>query len=159
MSSAEARYDELLEWAYLGEVFGAAVFTYLLGTDTFPERRVELGILLDLELQTRDRLEPLAVERGLGVEHQETLSRAAEFALDMRTLDWPQFMSETESVGGDALPLLRELVHVAPPASKQLLTSVVEHEVALISFARHTLAGDVPVARSAIVDHLTAHAY
>ncbi|UOT03269.1 hypothetical protein MPY17_30675 [Rhodococcus opacus] len=156
MSARQTEYGELLEWAYSGELFGAAVFTYLLGTDTFPEHRGDLELLLDLEVHTRDRLAPLAGERVPDAERQATRTRAAEFALDLRTLDWPRFMTETQSLAQDALPLLERLVELAPPETKPLLTGVVAHERALISFARCALAGDDIGARRAVTDHLAS---
>ena len=108
-------YDDLLVWAYVGEVWGQHMLERLLEDDTFSSERDDLLLLLALETRTRQALEALISSRGLVVElapaHQEAEDYAQRLAQEQ---DWEAFMRETHGIATSALPDFERLRDLAP---------------------------------------------
>ena len=148
-------YDDLLVWAYVGEVWGQHMLERLLEDDTFSSERDDLLLLLALETRTRQSLESLISSRGLVVElgpaHQEAEDYAQRLAQEQ---DWEAFMRETHGIATSALPDFERLRDLAPASEVEPLVETVEHEQAVLSYSSCRLAGQPDQAAMAVSDHL-----
>ena len=148
-------YDDLLVWAYVGEVWGQHMLERLLEDDTFSSEREDLLLLLALETRTRQALEALISSRGLVVElapaHQEAEDYAQRLAQEQ---DWEAFMRETHGIATSALPDFERLRDLAPASEVGPLVETVEHEQAVLNYSSRRLAGEPGQAAMAVSDHL-----
>lgn len=150
-------YEELLEWAYLGEVWGERMLTRLLELGTFGVERDHLRVLLALESQTRRSLESLVTQTGLDVELDATLEQADQYADELAgTGDWDTFMKETQAIATSALPEFERLRGLCPAGAVRALTETVEHELAVIDYSSLRLQGRPDDAVAAVSRHLSA---
>ncbi|CAH0291814.1 hypothetical protein [Rhodococcoides fascians] len=141
-------YRELVEWAYNGEMFGVLFLDVLLRADSHPEHRDSLTLLRELEAATMHRL---AAHIGEDLDPSEDLVAAAtDFARDVASMTWQQFMDATVAIAHEALPHFELLVRRAPPAAAHDMAAVLDHERSLLAFAD----GDEPKDASTLTPHL-----
>jgi hypothetical protein len=142
-----ASYDESLTIYYNGEVVGVLFASALLDAAADDGQRLRWSTLLQLETETRARLEPLLVARGLSVAETDAARAAAErLASSMKGLGWREAMElEARLVGEGAMPLYEGLAADArargDPREIAVCEHMVEHEMAQWEWVRRELDG------------------
>lgn len=148
-------YDDLLAWAYLGEVWGERMLERLVRNDTFSGERDDLLLLLALESRTRQMLEALVTSRGLVVDLEPARQEAQTYAQVLaHGQDWESFMRETRAMATSALPDFERLLDLGPAADGGTLEETVEHEHAVLRYSTCRLAGLPRQASMALSQHL-----
>ena len=141
-SASKVAFTTLDEW-YRGEVGGEALFLALAAVAADAGCAAKWRTLAALERATKERLEQSI--RSLGgtlpdPSPDPDLARERVAALQGKA--WPELMRWLEQIAADALEVMtRESVSL-PASLNSTVAWVLDHERALLDFARHELAGD-----------------
>jgi hypothetical protein len=146
-------YPDLVRSAYEGEVFGEAFLRKLLDEGAHPSHRPALERLHRLEMQTRDRLRPLALRLCPHLEEADAAAAGESFAREAAAMSWSRFLQVTEEFATGALPDFEHMRGLGDTEDDDVLEEARSHEEALLLFARLELAGDPATARAALDDH------
>ncbi len=143
-----------LEEFYQGEILGEAMFDAMLAALTEPAERYTMGLLLQLESETKVRLRPVLAEHGLPLQEDVRMRlRGEQFAQALAGASWAGKMKALhQSIVQTYLPRYRELTAALPLSLRAVGQSMVEHEQALADLCGQELAGgdgrsDPPVLR------------
>jgi len=152
-------YEELLTWAYVGEVWGEHVLERLVEDKTFAVEHEHLLLLLALESRTRQTLEAVVAAYGRDVDTRPTDDEAEQYAQSLAaSQDWNAFVRETLDIATSALPQSEKMRDLGSARDADALNETVEHEQAVISYAQARLTGLDDAAAGAVSAHLTAWA-
>jgi hypothetical protein len=135
--------DELVEWAYRGEVRGDALFGTMAEAQPDRERATQLATLRLLEVQTGQTLHGVAERLGVAVEptdaDREVGRRMAEAA---GGLSWDDFLRAFAPTTSSAIERYRRLRELVDESEHAAVDEVIAHEEALQAFADAALAHD-----------------
>jgi hypothetical protein len=128
---------------YQGEVLGEVVFDQFLRTSENDEQRYKIATMLQLETETKARLRPLVLRRGLELGEDPTYrAEGMAIAEAMGALPWRDKMSALyETLRDRFVPRYKEIAAMAPPEDADVTASMVEHESALLEMARREVSG------------------
>jgi hypothetical protein len=145
MTQADARdiaLSTLHEW-YHGEVGGEALFLALNAAATDRNQGAKWRTLAALECATKELLAS-AITRldGQLPPSQSDPDLAPERVAALAGKSWPQLMHWLERIAADALDVMTREAGALPPALASTSAWVLDHERALIDFARRELADD-----------------
>ena len=140
--ASETTFATLREW-YLGEVWGEAAFLALAGAARDDATAEKWRALAALELATRERI--AASIRALGgtpppIEPQPDLT--ANRVRELAGKPWSDLMQWVERMAAEALDVMTRESAELPALLAPTVTWVLDHERALIEFARREFAGD-----------------
>jgi len=127
--------------AYQGEVLGEAFFQMLSERQTDPARRHELEVLAELERSTKLLAEPVFDRNGYDRgDSAETTQTAADAVENAAMAPWEDNLRLIVVVAESFLPKYRELVELSTDEQDRAVArSYVDHELALMSYARRAL--------------------
>jgi hypothetical protein len=133
-----------LEEFYQGEVLGEAMFDAMLESARDESERYKIGLMLQLETETKARLRPILAGQGLSLQEDPQMRpRGAQFARALAQADWNEKMHAlAQSVGDTWLPRYRALTATLPASLRAVGESMVEHEQALLDMARRELGAE-----------------
>jgi len=133
-----------LQEFYQGEILGEAMFDSMLQAARNESERYKIGLMLQLETETKARLRPFLVAEGLPLQEDPRMRPEGEqFARELQGATWNEKMHAlAESIGRTWLPRYRELTNSLPVALRAVGESMVAHEQALFEMARRELAGE-----------------
>lgn len=139
----EAAALAALQEFYQGEILGEAMFDAMLADAENDEQRYKLGLLLQLESETKVRLRPAVAAAGLPLREDPAMRPEGErFARELKTASWDRKMKALhDAVAGHYLPHYRQLASRLPPTLRAVGDSMVEHEQALADMAWRELNG------------------
>jgi hypothetical protein len=134
--------------AYQGEVLGETLFGYLAERDPDPERRRKLEVMTALERATKELAEPLFERHGWDRgDARATAEAVLAGAPQVAEMPWEDFIRSIPPVADTYLVKYRQLVaEVDDPQDRAVAEAYVDHELALVAFARRELGeeeGDV----------------
>ncbi|ATU95375.1 hypothetical protein [Phyllobacterium zundukense] len=136
-SSQDPSYEDRLLSAYEGEILGEAFFATLAHEAEADQTRTKLQHLAAIERMVAGALSPVIARRSLEPKRKEELAaQGRKEAIDYLGLDWTEFAIKLRDL---LLPFLAEfegLLADAPSADEPLVQLLVDHEAALIAFAR-----------------------
>jgi hypothetical protein len=141
-SASSAAFRTLDDW-YRGEVWGEAAFFALAGDTPDDANAAKWRRLAALERVTRERIGTAIRQLGgtpPAVEPQADLTRTR--IAELAGTPWPDLMCWLERMAADALDAMTRDSHALPEELESTVTWVLDHERALLDFARHELAGD-----------------
>lgn len=112
--------------------------------------------MLQLETETKARLRPALLERGLPlVEDAGMRAEGEQVAAALAPMPWRAKMARlVDGVGGRYLPRYQEIADGAAAADAEVATSMVVHEEALLAALRCAAEGDLAGAVAAVEPHL-----
>ncbi len=144
MTHADARDIALLtlhEW-YRGEVGGEALFLLLGAAATDRNQGAKWRTLAALECATKELLASAIRQLdGQLPPSQPDPDLAPERVAALAGKSWPQLMHWLERIAADALDVMTREAGTLPPELATTSAWVLDHERALIEFARSELAG------------------
>ena len=144
MTHADARdiaLSTLHEW-YRGEVGGEALFLLLDAAATDRNHGVKWRTLAALECATKELLESAIRQLdGQLPPSEPDPDLAPERVAALAGKSWPQLMHWLERIAADALDVMTREAGALPPELATTSAWVLDHERALIEFARRELAG------------------
>jgi hypothetical protein len=132
-----------LQEFYQGEILGEAMFDAMLPDLEDGQQRYKVGLLLQLESETKVRLRPAVAAAGLPLQEDPRMRPDGEkFARDLRSASWAGKMQALhDAVAGHYVPHYRKLAALMPPELREVGDSMVEHEEALAEMAWRELNG------------------
>jgi hypothetical protein len=134
-------YYEGIRKAYEGEIVGEALYRLLSERSTDSARRRKLAVIAAVERRTRDHLESIATRLGIKAQAADIQARIERRAVELASLEWPAFI---EKALRDWPPFIDEFeatLRLAPARDARSVRWVVDHERALVEFARLEQAG------------------
>jgi hypothetical protein len=140
-------YAEALREFYNGEVYGETLFSALVGLARNADERLKWSMLLQLETETKAWLRAPMVAHGVSIdERTEDRDKGLAKARERASLPWPQAMqSMYDGLSGHYVPLYQSFADAArargEAEEEAVCLYMVEHEKALVEFARRELAG------------------
>jgi hypothetical protein len=142
MDSSAPHLAALQEF-YQGEILGEAMFDAMLQAARDDNERYKIGLMLQLETETKARLRPVLAAQGLPLQEDPRMRPDGErFGRALDHADWNAKMRALgDSIGQTWLPRYRELTAALPPLLRAVGQSMVEHEQALLEMARRELTG------------------
>jgi hypothetical protein len=130
------------EW-YRGEVWGEAAFLALAAEAGNGVAAAKWRVLAALECATRERIGASiraldGIQPTIEPQPDLTPTRIAE----LTATPWPDLMRWVERMAADALDVMTRDAAALPATLEPTVTWVLDHERALLDFARHELSGD-----------------
>ncbi|WP_396910560.1 hypothetical protein [Mycolicibacterium sp.] len=158
MSSTASTTDEptlraeLLRRAYEGEIIGCAMYQEMLDDPACVENEA-LPLLFDIERLTADALKPLITRYGVAVSEDAASTEGRRLAASVARRPWKEMWTEVTRLADAYLDDFRRLADVLDGDDAVIGRQVVEHEEALIAFARREIDG-LPDASAPLHDYL-----
>ncbi len=134
--------------AYLGEVYGEAMYTTIAMAQTDARRRAAWLTMVDLEVAMRERLvstverlggDPSSIESSGELDRWRAAGRAE--GVDYTRMPWSEMIVRFERELGDDVERYRALERGCPVTDAETLSMLTEHEVVAQEFARRELSG------------------
>ena len=152
--SREGFAKGLMEF-YQGEVIGEVAFNRMLAQFTDPTHRYKVGVMLQLETETKARLRPPMIELGLDLAEAEASRRSGDELADaLEGMSWGDAMVALREGLRPYVERYREIAAEAPAPYRELAESMVVHEESLFHFAELEIAGETEKSLDAIVAQL-----
>lgn len=152
--SDEAFQQALIE-LYQGEIVGEVILDQMLSFFSEPELKHKVGVLLQLETETKARLRPTLMQLGLDISEADGSRKAGlEIAAAMKGKSWDQTMSTLQGIVEPAVERYREIATEAPSEFRTVAQYMVIHEQSLYDFTEMELSGEKVTSLDAIVEQL-----
>jgi hypothetical protein len=135
---AKKSRDELLRISYEGELIGVALYTNL-AAEAPPERQEPLVLLRDLEALTANAMEPLISEYGVIIDHDKARDDGNRLARQLAGVTWKQMWTDVTALADEYLAEFTALEKTLRDTHPAIGRQVVDHENALLEFARREL--------------------
>ncbi|MFZ1886821.1 MAG: hypothetical protein WAU33_02220 [Candidatus Binataceae bacterium] len=135
-------YLRRIEEAFQGEVLGEAMFHAMAGAMEDPERRYQMRVLEQLEIETKELLR--ANVKRLGGDATESASARQTGIAQAATLakmPWAKYMHIFRREVTKFVARFEELENSGPTADLQMLAALTAHERALQSFSEREFSG------------------
>jgi hypothetical protein len=132
-------FEEYLTELYQGEIIGEVIFDQMLSFFPDEQYRYKISVLLQLETETKARLRPILMQRGLNIAESDS-SRETAFRL-------------VQALEG-AVVRYKEIAACAPEEFQEVTQLMVDHELSLAYFIQAELAGDPIDSLSTILPQL-----
>ena len=142
----------LLRRAYEGEIIGCAMYDALLNDPSHPEKQA-LEKLYIIERITADALKPLLVRYQVSFCEDTATTEGRRLAESLQGRPWQEMWTEVTRLADDYLDDFKRLADVLDGEDAAIGRQVVNHEEALIAFARREVDG-VPDASAPLDDYL-----
>lgn len=144
-----AAYLSVLEEFYQGEILGEAMFDTMLRLVRLDSERYKIGLMLQLETETKARLRPVLAAEGLPLHEDPRMRpRGEQFARALADAVWEEKMrAVAQSIGKTWLPRYRRLTSILPAPLRAVGEGMIVHELALFEMAKREAEGEA--ARSA----------
>lgn len=153
--SAELR-AKLLRRAYEGETIGCAMYQAMIDERSFTEKDA-LRRLYVIERVTADALKPLLHRYEVTVDEEAALAEGRRLAAGLQGSPWKQMWIEVTQLADDYLVDFKHLAEVLDGDEAAIGRQVVEHEEALLAFARAEVH-DQPHAQAPLTEYLRRYA-
>lgn len=143
-------YQQALTVCYEEEIAGAAYFAAL-AKRHLPQGRAALERFAQIEAITAAALAPLMAGHGFASRSTAVLTKEGQVEAQTRIfLEWQDFLVKVAQDYPAFMPEFQQTIDLAPSSDRAALQILLDHEAAVIDFARAALAAD-PKAD----DHLT----
>jgi len=135
-------YEQRVEQAYQGEVYGEALFRELSARSAHEEERAKWQVLQQLEAETKARLRPLVEALGgTAAEDPAQVERGIRYAAKLADTPWLDLMAEFRDELPRYVRWFEELEGMGRPEDLAVLRAATQHERAILAFAEAELAG------------------
>lgn len=146
----------LLRRAYEGEIIGCAMYDHMAKNPAYPKKDA-LHLLYTVERVTADALEPLISRYDVAVDEQSATREGHRLADELAGRPWKEMWAEVTRLADDYLADFRRLAAILEGDEAGIGIQVVEHEEALIAFARREIDDD-PEALEPLRDYYRRYA-
>ncbi len=129
-------YRDGIQSAYVGELVGEHLYRALAGLSVDPGRRAKLSAIADVERLTHHRLQPIADRLQIEPAREQWQAVVERRTRELARLTWSDFIAQALEKWPPYITRFEELALMAPPSDAVPLDLLVEHERALVRFAR-----------------------
>lgn len=147
---------KLLRRAYEGEIIGCAMYQAMIDDPTHADKEA-LRRLHVIERVTADALKPLLDRYEVTVCEDTATTKGRRLSASLRGSPWEQMWIEVIQLADDYLDDFKRLAEVLDGDEAAIGRQVIEHEEALIAFARAEVDGE-PNASAPLDDYLRRYA-
>jgi hypothetical protein len=129
-------YRDGISWAYQGELIGESVYRELANRSISGDQKAKLRAIADVEEYTSWRLKPIAERLGIEVSDAQRLGVIERRVSKLQSLTWPDFIEKALRDWPPYIARFEALKQLAPAGDVDIIQWLVDHEVALVAFAR-----------------------
>jgi hypothetical protein len=130
-----------LQVFYDGEVYGERAFLALHAAAKSPRDAHHFAALLQLETETKARLRPLMLRHGLSLAERHDEAAVAHRVTAYRAQTWAEYVAFMAERLAPFVERYQAIAASGPKEDQPILRAVVEHEEALLAWARAECAG------------------
>jgi hypothetical protein len=134
-------YNARIKRAYEGEIVGGQLYGHLSVLSEDASCRQKLSTIAEVEGRTRGVLEPMAMRLGIEANARDIQARVERRVAEWRQLNWLAFIRKALAEWPPYISEFEAMERLAPECDKVALRLVVNHEMALVEFARLEHAG------------------
>ena len=134
-SNAYPYHDEILA-AYQGELIGERLYRELAMRSEVGDQKAKLHAIADVERQTSRRLKPIAERLGIDVRETQWMCIVERRLSELESLAWPEFIERAMRDWPPYIARFEALRQLAPAGDADSIQWLVQHEAALVAFAR-----------------------
>jgi hypothetical protein len=131
-----AGYREGIASAYKGEWIGENLYRELANRSIVEHQKAKLHAIADVEQYTFRRLKPIADRLGIDVAAGEWKRVVERRATELYSVGWPDFIDKALRDWPPFIVRFEALLPLAPPPDTDAVRCLIDHEVALVEFAR-----------------------
>ncbi len=129
-------YRKGIYTAYQGELIGECLYRELAKRSTDPIQKAKLDAVADVECLTHSTLRPIADRLNIALSEAEWRSIVERRANELAPLAWPDFIRRAMRDWPPYIVSFQALQPLAPHRDATSIQFLVDHEVALVDFAR-----------------------
>jgi hypothetical protein len=130
-----AYHDGILT-AYQGELMGERLYRELANRSKVGDQKAKLHAIADVERQTSRRLKPIAERLGIDVCEAQWIRIVERRLGELESLAWPDFIERALRDWPPYIARFEALRQLAPAGDADSIQWLVQHETALVAFAR-----------------------
>jgi hypothetical protein len=131
-----AKYHDGIRAAYQGELAGERLYRELANRFPSDDRHAKFRAIADVEWLTHSRLKPIAERLGVGSGETDWLPTVERRAAELGSLSWREFIDKALRDWPPYIERFAALKPLAPPGDEASIQFLIDHEVALVEFAR-----------------------
>ena len=136
------------------EIFGKAVSLALLHVARTDRDRFHFATLLQLETETKARLRPLLYRHSVPLSEQVPTEQVEEVVQGYLTSNWEDFAAANVEVVQNFLSRFRQIAAEGPVEDREILSSMVRHESAILRWFEMESRGEKEGSLDAIIEEL-----
>lgn len=136
MATSGGAYRDGVLMAYRGELVGEHLYRGLAALEVDAKRRAKLLAIADIEGLTHRRLRPIAQRLGIEVTEADWGPVVRRRTHELGSLSWREFIDKAVIDWPPYIGRFAALLPVAPRGDAICMQRLVDHEVALVAFAR-----------------------
>lgn len=141
---------ELLE----SEIFGEAISLALLEAAKSDRDRYHFATLLQLETETKARLRPLLYKYGVSLSEEMDLDHIAGMVNGYLESSWEEFAAANKTGVEEFLGRFREIAAIGPAEDREMLESMIRHELAILRWFDMESRGEMAGSLDAVIAEL-----
>jgi hypothetical protein len=122
--------------AYQGELIGESLYRELAHRSMVDDQKAKLHAIADVERHTNRRLKPIAERLGIDVSDAEWMRVVERRLSELESLAWPDFIDKALRDWPPYIARFEALKQLAPAGDADSIQWLVDHEAALVAFAR-----------------------
>lgn len=133
---ARTAYRDGISSAYRGELIGERLYRELGNRSTVGDQKAKLHAIADVERQTHCRLQPIAERLGIVAREAQWMRVVERRVSELESLTWPDFIAAALRDWPPYIERFAALKLLAPARDADAIQRLVDHEAALVAFAR-----------------------
>ncbi len=134
--AGDVAYRDGIRSAYEGELIGERLYRTLAMCRSDLDQRAKLDAIADVERLTNGRLKPIAERLGIAPADAEIQAIVRRRVAELSTLGWSDFIARANRDWPPYIARFEELQPLAPSDDGPAIRSLIDHELALVEFAR-----------------------
>ena len=136
MVMAVDTYRDAIQSAYVGEIVGEHLYRALARRCADPGQQSKFNAIADVERLTHQRLQPIADRLQIEPVEAQWQAVVDRRTLEIAALAWADFIAQALEKWPPYIAQFESLAAMAPQSDTAVLKLLVDHEVALVRFAR-----------------------
>jgi hypothetical protein len=129
-------YRDGIMAAYQGELIGESLYRELANRSMVDDQKAKLHAIADVERHTHCRLKPIAERLGIDVSEAAWMRVVERRVRELESLTWPDFIDKALRDWPPYIARFEALKQLAPAGDADSIQWLVDHESALVAFAR-----------------------
>jgi len=136
MSVDSTAYRDGILAAYQGELIGESLYRELANRSMVGDRKAKLHAIADVERHTHCKLKPIAERLGINVNEAQWMRVVERRLSELESMAWPDFIDKALRDWPPYIARFEALKQLAPAGDADTIKWLVDHEAALVAFAR-----------------------
>jgi len=151
---SDLQYPQCIRELYESEILGEKISLALLKEAKTDRDKYHIGTLLQLETETKARLRPFLHRYGMSLDEEADPRGLDDFVGAYKAMSWKEFAGFLTEPVQSFLSRFEEIAAAAPPEDKSVVDSMIEHEAAILRWAKLESAGPREDSLDAMISQL-----